>query len=123
MRIETIYYADDGTEFYDEEECRAYEESINAAFDGVVFFNEDVCRLNAVFEEIESDAMYMFIKDAKKADRLFCWMYEQISFGCPDVELHDGDFLMYDLDSEKWINMGEKARFLMDGMERMRGQL
>lgn len=123
MRIETIYYADDGAEFYDEEECRAYEESIKQAFDGVIFFDGCLNKLPPDIARIEGEAFYMYILDEKKAVSLFNWLQEQISFEVPQIEVEVADYLCWDEEKDEWYNMEHEARSLYDRMSKMRNQI
>ena len=106
MRAETIWYADDDTEFYSEEECRAYEEQCKADFNSVLFFDENgKPNEKPVLNWIESESMYIYIKDADAAERLFAWLYEQCSFYAPEVEIKTGHVLAWNCGDDSWHDM------------------
>jgi hypothetical protein len=116
MRIETTYYADDGTEFETEEECRKYESDIDSLLLSVQFFDGQRRLIkHPTMEEIESDAMYMRIIDNEQASRLFSYLHKSISFA--DVELEcsfeTGDVLAFDNELEyKWFNLYQLTKLL-----------
>lgn len=99
MRVEVTYFADDDTEFDTEAECREYEDLFRAQLDAVVFFDQSYRQLDS-FDEIESYAGYMYIKDGDKANALFPRLEQYISFCKPDWEVSTGDILHWDDDGD-----------------------
>lgn len=112
MTIEYTYIADDGTEFDNEEECRAYEDSLKVAFDSVVIFDENKNVLSHDWEEIEGRDFYMVIVAAEPARELFDKLGYYISFEKPKFEVHAGDVLAWDLYSEEWYNVHDRIEEL-----------
>ena len=118
MRIETTYYADDGTEFETEEECRKYESDIDSLLRSVQFFDGQRSLIkHPTIEEIESDAMYMRIIDNEQASRLFSYLHKSISFADVESEcsFETGDVLAFDNDLEyKWFNLYQLTKLLTE---------
>ena len=105
MRTEIHYFADDETEFDTEEECRAYEEEFMDLLSSVQFFDENFITVRTV-EDIETDAVFMYIKDSLKACDLFDRLCGWISFEAPyGVPYYNGDILWMK-DTGEWINIG-----------------
>ena len=108
MRIETTYYADDGTEFYSKEECIAYEKEWAESLDSVLFFDEAMNPLTTP-EELD-DMWYLFIVDEPKSRILFSHITDQRGTCVPTdcIAYSAGEVLMYDEDGEwfdSWINL------------------
>lgn len=108
MTIEYTYIADDGTEFDNEEECRAYEDALKVQFDSVVIFDENKNILSHDWEEIEGNDFYIVIVAAEPARELFDKLGDYISFKKPKFEVHAGDVLAWDLYSEEWYNVHDR---------------
>ena len=107
MRKEVTYYADDGTEFYNEEECLLYEREFAESFGSVIFINRQFKELTKL-EDIEDEVAYMYIKDSSEAKALFQHLYQMISFEIPDCVYNDGDCLAA-TDEWFWINLTKRA--------------
>lgn len=106
MRTETTYYAFDETEFDNEQDCLAYEESLNRSMASVIFFNENRKRIvQPTCEDIECYAMYMKIVDADKAEEIFDWLPAYISFEKPKGKLKNGTLYSYNCDNGGWDDM------------------
>lgn len=108
MRIETTYYADDGTEFYSKEECEAYEKEWEESLDSVLFFDEAMNPLTTP-EELD-DMWYLFIVDEPKSRTLFQHIVDQRGLDVPteECQFSAGEVLMYDEDGgwgDSWINL------------------
>ena len=124
MRIEVKYFADDETEFETEEECRAYEEATALNMGSVVWFDEDLNRMDSPgILDIESSAYGMYIIDEEKAVGLCNWLYEQISFQPPHIEMPKGAFLWYDVEIDEWVDVGKEASRWMDRLKKMGAQI
>lgn len=104
MRIETTYYADDGTEFYSKKECEAYEKEWEESLDSVLFFDEDMKPLTMKGEY--DDPYFVFIVDAERSRTLFSHIVDQRGICLPEenCEYSNGEVLMYD-DDWDWINL------------------
>ena len=110
MRIETTYIADDGTEFSTEEECREYENEFKRLMDSAQFFDENfiTCR---ELGDIEY-AVYVYIRDSKKAEMLFDQLYIMLSFEPPrSISYKSGDILWY-TDKGEWVNLNSEINRL-----------
>ena len=108
MRVETTYYADDGTEFDTEEECIAYEKAADENFDAVQFFDRKRKLMeHPTMTDIEDFCYYVRILDKEKAEKLFAYLYQIISFVAPtDVSYETGDVLSFDEEySDGWENL------------------
>ena len=108
MRIETTYYADDGTEFDTEEECLAYEKKGEEALGSVLFFDESMKPLTMKGEY--DDPYYVFIVDAERSRTLFERIADQRGICLPTTqcEYSNGEVLMYDEDGswdDSWLNL------------------
>ena len=111
MRIETTYIADDGNEFDTEEECREYEDEFKQLMSSVQFFDEYFIKCHTP-EDIESDAVYVYIRDSKKAEKLFDRLFNMISFEVPFfVSYKSGDILWYTENGE-WVNVNAEISLL-----------
>ena len=111
MTLEITYIADDGTEFDTEEECRAYENEFNDLLASVEFFDENFILIRKV-EDVESDVTFMYIRDAKKAKKLFPRLCDYISFESPDyVAYETGDTLWFN-DVGCWVNVDAEIKRL-----------
>lgn len=111
MRIETTYIADDGTEFDTEEECREYEGEFKQLMSSVQFFDDNFI-MRYTLEDIERDAVYAYIRDSKKAERLFDRLPSMISFEPPfSVSYKSGDILWY-TDNGEWLNVNSEINRL-----------
>ncbi|MBQ6397391.1 MAG: hypothetical protein IJI06_04485 [Oscillospiraceae bacterium] len=113
MEIRYTYIADDGTEFDNEEECRAYEDALKVSFSSVVIFDENKNILSHDWEEIEGNDFYIVIVDKPEAEKLFDKLSDYISFEKPKFEIHAGDVLAWDLYSEEWFNVHERIEDYM----------
>ena len=112
MTIEYTYIADDGTEFDNEEECQAYEDSIKHNLEGVVFFNDSKDILTEL-QDIDYYTQFMLIVDPKKAKDLFDWLYDYCGFAKPECDLRKGDVLFYE---DEWVSCSaeiEKCQSLL----------
>ena len=108
MRIETTYYADDGTEFDTEEECLAYEKKGEEALGSALCFDESMKPLTMTGEY--DDPYYIFIVDAERSRTLFERIADQRGICLPteQCEYSNGEVLMYDEDGswdDSWINL------------------
>lgn len=106
MRVETIYYADDDTEFCTEEACLAYEASLKANFDSVIFFDDAFNRLEEFCESTFESVWYIKVLDGEKATKMMEWQYSCFGVcmdGLPD-ELHDGEIYAWDDESGEWYD-------------------
>lgn len=108
MRIETTYYADDGTEFYTKESCEAYEKEWEESLGSVLFFDEAMNPLTTP-EELD-DMWYLFIVDEPKSRVLFSHISDQRGTCVPTdaISYSAGEVLMYDEDGgwfDSWINL------------------
>lgn len=108
MRIETTYYADDGTEFYSKEACEAYEKEWEESLGSVLFFDEAMNPLTTP-EELD-DMWYLFIVDEPKSRVLFSHISDQRGTCVPTdaISYSAGEVLMYDEDGgwfDSWINL------------------
>ena len=111
MRIETTYIADDDTEFSTEEECLEYEDEFKQLMSSVQFFDDNFITRNTL-EDIEYDAIYVYIRDSKKAKKLFDRLYTLISFEPPSyVSYKSGDILWY-TDNGEWVNVNAEINLL-----------
>lgn len=123
MRIETKYFADDDTEFESEEECRAYEQFQKDCMGAVAIFDDDMNYMDSpTLEEIESYAFYIFIRSGAKAESLFSWLKEQISFDDDGIKypLVAGELYAFSADNGKWYDMDEQLASLAANVERMK---
>jgi len=107
MTTEIKYYADDGTEFDNEEDCRFYEDEFSEAMRSVVFLDAGYNILTRL-EDIESKTEYIFIKDATEAKNLFARLYNMISLWMPECPYNDGACLALDYDGD-WFNLTATA--------------
>lgn len=108
MRIETTYYADDGTEFDTEEECLAYEQEWQDSIGSALFFDENMKPL--LKDEELDDVWYLFIVDEPKSRVLFQHIVDQRGLDVPteECQFSAGEVLMYDEDGgwgDSWINL------------------
>lgn len=111
MTIETTYIADDGTEFDTEEECLEYEDEFKRLMDSAQFFDDNFVTRHTL-EDIEYDAVYVYIRDSKKAEKLFDRLYTLISFEPPSfVSYKSGDVLWYS-DNGEWVNVNSEINRL-----------
>lgn len=120
MTIEYTYVADDGAEFDNEEECRAYEDSIKHNLEGVVFFNDNKDILTEL-QDINYYTQSMLIVNPKQAKDLFDWLYGYCGMEKPTCELHEGDVLFWDDEYGKWVSCKhriEECRSLMKTLEK-----
>ena len=104
-----IYVADDGTEFRDEEECRLYEDS-KRDYSAVRFFDVEREEINPnayIIDCLYSDANYLVIEDAERAQELFAYLYETYGFELPK-EYQTGDVLAFDEDDGAWYDLVKK---------------
>jgi len=123
MRIETKYFADDDTEFETEEECCAYEQFQKDCMGAVAIFDDDMNYMDSpTLEEIESYAFYIFIRSGAKAESLFSWLKEQISFDDDGIKypLVAGELYAFSADNGKWYDMDEQLASLAANIERMK---
>lgn len=109
MTEKTIYIADDGKEFFDEENCRFYEREclINPLFDSgaIVMWDRDKKRTTETDE-----AFYVSVRSLPAA-RALKDIFDEDGWECPCYnswagELETGKFY-YDEDYDKWHNLDE----------------
>ena len=114
MREETIYYAMDDTEFWDKDECEAYEKRINDSFSSVIFFDDKMCRIEPVVPEtINAHCWYVAVLDRNGASTLFRWLSGYSGFNAPEYGSYsDGDIFEWRDDAEKWVNIKEEVERL-----------
>ena len=113
MRIETTYYAFDGTEFDDKEECLDYEEHLKGMSSLVAFFDEDKRMIDSTsLEMVESNAIYIVIlsNDVEKVREYFKWLEEQTSFEAPSIPFERGDVFKWTDDGGFWVDLRTRAR-------------
>ena len=106
MQIKKIYISDDGEEFETEEACLEYENSLNAR-DGVILFdsNLEVIHGGAPIDDY-NEAFYMYISDARQAERFFDWVYEYDHSPVPK-DVKEGGIYFYDEATGNYKNLDE----------------
>lgn len=107
MRIETIYYADDGTEFDTEEECRQYESAITDGMDSCLFYDGDMKKIEGGFEEIWDHTEYVAILDEEKVKPLFNYLWDMYGFK-PPMGYNTGDIFAWNAHDETWSDLKEE---------------
>lgn len=119
MRSETTYYAFDDTEFDSAAECLEYEEKLTQSMGSVAIFDADMCRLEEPsLMDIESDASFFVVLNAERAETLFDWLYEQISFGEVD-DFSDGSVLRYSSETGRWADLRDEVDSLNELIARL----
>lgn len=118
MTIETKYIAFDGTKFDNEKDCLEYEASIQEKFRCVVFLdkNRNVIVHPSVVQ-VEQEAYFMYIVDAKKSPELFDWISSQTGFISPSCRYNDNDVLEWDNPEEIWRNQTTEYLLLKSKVE------
>ena len=102
-KITKVYYrAFDGEEFDDKVKCEAYENAFQST-KGVIGFNDNEKAVSTA-EEVATEAVYLFITDADAAYQTFDCLTDYYGTDFP-TKFSDGDFLRYDEDDDRWINM------------------
>lgn len=104
MRVESIYYADDGTEFETEEECIAYENGIKDCIEGIHFYDESLHRVTTP-DNIASYAIYAYIVDIDKAVQALIFISNLYGQNMPKVTFSKGDILKWDEHKDDWFNL------------------
>ena len=127
MRKETTYYAFDDTEFFDENECIAYEKHISDLFYSVDIFDSAFKRIGTTevnwFDEhnVLEDAYYVVIKDVEKAKEFLRWASENYGYNLPDDGMVSGfDIIYYDEDDGEWVNLTKRYNELCDKLNKLR---
>lgn len=111
MRIEIKYFAFDGTEFDNEQECKDYEEHLLYFFSGVKFFDKNRNLIHEPkIEQIETETMYMFIVDKLRAVNLFHWLEENASFEPVKCEFSTEDIIYWNIEHSRWSNLTVEYR-------------
>lgn len=112
MRVECTYIAFDETEFFDKEECLAYEKALREEMEAAVFYDDERNIVDAIHDGT-GDAYYIRIINAKKAPALFHWLYDQYGMLHPeDGDYEDGDLFVYDCDHDEWVNITAQKKFI-----------
>ena len=124
MRSETTYYANDETEFDSEEECLAYEAALKNASKSVHFFDEHQARMsNATPEDVCNYSIYAKIIDAELAKKHFKWLYEFVGMTVPKIELHNGDVIKWDGESDDWVNLSDHVKRLQTELRNIQEEI
>ena len=119
MRIEITYYADDGEEFDNEEECREYERDVRERLESVIFFNQfQELMSEPTIYEIEEKAYYLTVLDPKMAENLFDWLDDQISFNWGAGEPIVGHF--YSCEENEWVDMTKMVEETTEKLEKLK---
>lgn len=106
MRIETTYFAFDGTEFDTEEECLAYENRVLALWDSVDTFDSEFNLGEKGSETALEDAYYIVVKDEENAKSFVQWVNSVYGFSFPDEDIVEGNgIIYYDEDRSAWVNL------------------
>lgn len=114
MIIKRTFIADDGEEFESEEACIEYEEAMNPE-GGVIFYDGNMKRVtkeNGPASMLDH-AMYLYISNAKKAQKFFDWIVQYYGMAVP-IELTDGAMFVYDDRAQGYCNLNDKIRALID---------
>ena len=105
MRKQITYIADDGEEFYSEEDCYAYEHRFDDANEAVIFLDDEFNIIPFRLDEVYEKFMYFVIRNEEKAHDLFLAIHEwERCFEMPG-EYHDGDFIAWDADNYEYVDL------------------
>lgn len=111
MRIQVTYVADDGEEFYSEEECLEYEKRMNP--DGsLLLFDGDFKLIKytdplAAFEKTEA----IYVEDAEKAEKFLDWINDQTGYVIPEMIKAPAVYI-YDDDTRSYYELYDRIHEL-----------
>ena len=110
MREITIYEANDGTRFENEDDCLEYEEqqkipSYKEALDAFDWNCRYLDLSKLTLDFWANDATILRIKDPKKAKELFVYIRDMYGYDWPD-NVEAGDIWIYD---EVWRNLSREV--------------
>ncbi len=112
MTVEYTYIAFDGTEFFDKDECLAYEKSVHESMNSAIFYDDERNIVDAK-KDGTGDVYYIRIVNAKQASELFHWLNDQFGMEHPeDDDYEDGDLFVYDCDHDEWVNLTAQKKFI-----------
>lgn len=113
MKAVTVYYAYDDTEFYDEDECRRYEQKaldlMVKAKEVFTFYNKDMNAMSWYVNDNVDDLLSEFenvydhceyIKVNEYNEKVYKFIYNQIGLNLPDGDV---GLYKYDWNEDKWI--------------------
>ena len=106
MIEKTIYIADDGTEFDNEDECLRYESKIalSELGDRILFFDENRRPLELSCDNYEK-CFYIVIKDESAISHFISTMEDEGYSELP----HSVGVYEYNTYTDKWVNLSEKV--------------
>lgn len=122
MTIRKIYVADDGEEFENKRECEEYERKFKAV-DSVVFFDENCEKLMGKDPgDLMNNGMFLFIKNAEKAEQFFEWEHEYYGYNYPQ-DPKTGGLYYYDEHDDEYYDLIEEISKLTDQRDKILTQL
>lgn len=117
MKEVTYYLADDGKQFEDEYDCKAYEFGLNVQKKKKEFVLLDEAKrpLNPIDPDSYENVWYIFLKNWESAEALCeIWGNDVIDVWCPNFLNHShvdpGLYTREEYDNDEWYHVGDRIK-------------